>query len=53
MAGYRPRTYTGKAATLEGIDLTFEDFEGARASSPVSRAAKPLPPTGPAEELPL
>jgi hypothetical protein len=41
-----------KAATFDGIDLTFEDFEGARASSPASHAVKPLPPAGPAEELP-
>jgi DNA modification methylase len=43
---------TGKAATFEGIDLTFEDFEGARASSPARWAARPLPPAGPAQELP-
>src|ERR1700688_2005662 len=48
----RWQAYTGKAATFEGIDLTFEDFEGARAFSPASRGVKPLPPAGPAEELP-
>jgi DNA modification methylase len=46
----RRQAYTGKAATFEGTDLTFEDFEGARASCPASRAAPP-PPTGPAKEL--
>jgi DNA modification methylase len=45
----RWQAYTGKAATFDGIDLTFEDFEGARASCPASPAAKPLPP---AEETP-
>jgi DNA modification methylase len=44
--------YTGKAATFEGTDLTFEDFEGARASCPASRTAKLPPAAGPAEELP-
>src|SRR6202045_3872081 len=48
----RWQAYTGKAATFEGTDLTFEDFEGARASFPVSRFAKPRPPAAPAEELP-
>ncbi len=48
----RWQAYTGKAATFEGTDRSFEDFEGARASSPASHAAKPLPPAGPAEELP-
>ena len=48
----RWQAYTGKAATFEGTDLTFEDFEGARASTPPSRAARPLPPAGPAEESP-
>ena len=48
----RWQAYTGKAATFEGTDLTFEYFEGARASSPASRALKPLPSAGPAEELP-
>jgi len=47
----RWQAYTGKAATFEGTDLTFEDFEGARASSPASRVAKPLPPADPPEEL--
>ena len=28
----RWQAYTGKAATFDGTDLTFEDFEGARAS---------------------
>jgi len=49
----RWQAYTGKAATFDGTDLTFEDFEGARASSPASRAAKLIPPAGPAGELPL
>src|ERR1700716_3418855 len=40
----RWQAYTGKAATFEGIDLNFEDFEGARASSEARRAAKTLPP---------
>jgi DNA modification methylase len=44
----RWRAYTGKAATFDRIELAFEDFEGARASSP----GKPLPPAGPPEELP-
>jgi len=48
----RWQAYTGKAATFEGIDLTFEDFEGARVSSPARWAARPLPPAGPAQELP-
>jgi DNA modification methylase len=48
----RWQAYTGKAATFEGTDLTFEDFEGARESSPASHAATPLTPAGPAEELP-
>jgi hypothetical protein len=48
----RWQAYTGKAATFEGIDLTFEDFEGARASFPASRGVTPLPPAGPAKELP-
>lgn len=30
----RWQAYTGKAATFEGIDLTFEDFEAARSHSP-------------------
>ena len=41
-----------KAATFEGTDLTFEDFEGARASCPASRTAKLPPAAGPAEESP-
>jgi DNA modification methylase len=48
----RWQAYTGKAATFEGTDLTFEDFEGARASCPASRAAKLPPAAGPTEELP-
>jgi len=38
----RWQAYTGKAATFEGIDLTFEDFESARASSAAGRPAKIL-----------
>ena len=48
----RWQAYTGKAATFDGIDLTFEDFEGARASFPASRGATPLPLAGSPEELP-
>jgi DNA modification methylase len=48
----RWQAYTGKAATFDGTDLTFEDFESARSSSPASRAAQPPPSTGPAKELP-
>jgi DNA modification methylase len=48
----RWQAYTGKAATFDGTDLTFEDFESARSSSPASRAAQPPPPTSPAKELP-
>src|SRR6266403_1943979 len=48
----RWQAYTGKAATFDGIDLNFEDFEGARASAEARRAAKPIPPAGPAEESP-
>jgi 16S rRNA G966 N2-methylase RsmD len=48
----RWQAYTGKAATFEGTDLTFEDFEGARACSSASHATTPLPPPSPAEELP-
>jgi DNA modification methylase len=48
----RWQAYTGKAATFDGIDLTFEDFEGARASFPASRGVTPLPPAGPAKKLP-
>jgi DNA modification methylase len=48
----RWQAYTGKAATFEGTELTFEDFEGARASCPASRGVTPLPPVGPAKELP-
>jgi DNA modification methylase len=47
----RWQAYTGKAATFEGTDLTFEDFEGARAST-AARAAKSLSRAGTAEELP-
>jgi DNA modification methylase len=46
----RWQAYTGTAATFEGIDLTFEDFESARASSLVQHAAKPC--SDPAPELP-
>ena len=48
----RWQAYTGKAATFEGIDLTFEDFEGARTSPAVSRRMPPSPPASPAQELP-
>jgi DNA modification methylase len=48
----RWQAYTGKAALFEGTDLTFEEFEGARASSAASRSATALFPAGPAEELP-
>ena len=48
----RWQAYTGKAATFEGIDLTFEDFEGARSSSAADHAGKLLPPTIRAGELP-
>jgi hypothetical protein len=48
----RWQAYTGKTATFEGTDLTFEDFESARASSPTSRGATSLPPAGRAEESP-
>src|ERR1700722_10171359 len=48
----RWQAYTGKAATFEGTDLTFEDFEGARASCPASRTAKLPPAAGAAKELP-
>ncbi len=48
----RWQAYTGKAAMFEGTDLTFEDFESARASSPASRGATSLPPVGRAEESP-
>jgi hypothetical protein len=47
----RWQAYTGKAATFDGTDLTFEDFESARAST-AARAAKSLSPAGTAEELP-
>jgi DNA modification methylase len=49
----RWQAYTGKAATFDGTDLTFEDFEGARAPLAFSRNTTALPPTtAPAEELP-
>jgi DNA modification methylase len=48
----RWQAYTGKAATFEGTDLTFEDFEGARASPPAGGATKPEPPARPAARLP-
>jgi DNA modification methylase len=41
----RWQAYTGKAA-LDEIGLTFEDLEGARASSRSIGAAKSVPPTG-------
>jgi DNA modification methylase len=40
----RWQAYTGKVA-LHEIGLTFEDFEGACASSPASSAAEPVDPT--------
>ncbi len=43
----RWQAYTGKAATFDGIDLTFEDFESARASSrrpSVRRFSQPIRP---------
>jgi 16S rRNA G966 N2-methylase RsmD len=48
----RWQAYTGKAATFEGTDLTFEDFEGARSSFAADYAAKLLPTANPAGELP-
>jgi hypothetical protein len=48
----RWQAYTGKAATFDGIDLTFEDFEGARASSAAGGTAKLLPTADLAKELP-
>ncbi len=48
----RWQAYTGKAAFFEGIDLTFEDFEGARASSGSDCAPHPILPAAAAEELP-
>jgi hypothetical protein len=36
----RWQAYTGKSANFEGIGLTFEDLEGARASSPLDPVAK-------------
>jgi DNA modification methylase len=48
----RWQAYTGKAATFEGTDLTFEDFEGARSSFAADHTAKPRPPARPAEGLP-
>jgi DNA modification methylase len=47
----RWQAYTGKAAEFNGMGLTFEDIEGARASAPTSPAAKPLPSTSPSEEI--
>ena len=35
----RWQAYTGKMATFEGTDLTFEDFEGARSSAAVQPPA--------------
>src|SRR5436190_10684283 len=48
----RWQAYTGKTANFEGIGLTFEDLEAARASSLSSRAAKPTPASGQAGESP-
>jgi DNA modification methylase len=39
----RWQAYSGKAATFDEIGLTFEDIEGARASSARSSAAKLIP----------
>jgi DNA modification methylase len=46
----RWQAYTGKNVFLAGTDLTFEDFEGARSSSPLHDAAKLCPPLDPAAE---
>jgi len=48
----RWQAYTGKAATFDGIDLTFEDFESARSPSAADPVAKLLLPTNPAGESP-
>jgi hypothetical protein len=48
----RWQAYTGKAATFDGTDLTFEDFESARSSSGAHHAAKLLTPADPAVESP-
>src|SRR5882762_955492 len=48
----RWQAYTGKAATFDGTDLTFEDFESARSPSAADAVAKLLPPTNPAGESP-
>jgi 16S rRNA G966 N2-methylase RsmD len=48
----RWQAYTGKTANFEGIGLTFEDLEGARASSSTSLALKPPPAPARAKELP-
>jgi hypothetical protein len=48
----RWQAYTGKAAEFNGIGLTFEDLEGARASNQTSSAAKRLPSTSSSEEIP-
>jgi DNA modification methylase len=45
----RWQTYTGKTAMFEGTDLTFEDFEGARASTTSPRLSSTAATTG---ELP-
>ena len=46
----RWQAYTGKMATFEGTDLTFEDFEGARSSA---AAQPPAPqPSSTHSELP-
>jgi DNA modification methylase len=47
----RWQAYTGKAAEFEGTRLTFEDFEGARASAPSPITTLPLA-TALVEELP-
>ena len=47
----RWQAYTGKAATFDGTDLTFEDFEGARSSSLFHHPAQLRPPSNPAGRL--
>lgn len=48
----RWQAYTGKAATFDGTELTFEDFEGARTSAAVNRHAPLGSPAVPSQELP-
>jgi DNA modification methylase len=48
----RWQAYTGKVAMFDGTDLTFEDFEGARAASATNRHATLLPAAAPAGESP-